>query len=246
MCYHFSLSVSSEDLFQRYSAFESDYQLLNELYDEPILHANGFAHPKMPVVKKDGIALLCWGLIPSWTRSREEAAELSNHTLNARSESAFEKPSFRESIAKRRCLVPATGFFEWRNFGGKKYPYFISVKEQPVFSMAGLYDEWIDVSTGEIIRSFSILTTAANPLMEMIHNTKKRMPVILSPEQEAEWLSDRLSEERVKQLCASLDEKRMHAYTVARVSAEEEAKYPEIVTKPRSYPELDTEQGTLF
>jgi putative SOS response-associated peptidase YedK len=246
MCYHYGLSISSEDLFQRYSAFESDYALLNELYGEPIFHANGFAHPKMPVVTTKGIAAFRWGLIPSWTRSREEAAELSQHTLNARSETAFEKPSFRESISRRRCLVPASGFFEWRTLNGKKYPYFIRLKDEPVFSMAGIWDEWVDVSTGEIVNSFSILTTAANPLMEMIHNTKKRMPVILPGAQEAEWLKEDLSQENIRSLCQAFDEQFMNAYTIARLTAEDEAKDPTSVLQHRPYPELETKQGELF
>ncbi|HEU4717891.1 MAG TPA: SOS response-associated peptidase [Bacteroidia bacterium] len=249
MCYHYSLSISSEELIKRYSAFDEDYALLQELYGEIHYYLNGFSHPLVPVVvheKQDRLKLSRWGLIPSWTRSREDALEIANKTLNARSESVFEKASFRESILKRRCLVPATGFFEWQAVKGKKYPHFISLKSEKIFSFAGLYDEWVDRSSGEIVHSFSLLTTEANPLMAKIHNTKKRMPLILPSEKEKLWLDETLSRETLTQLFAAYDENDMSAYTISRLVSSGEEKDTPAVLAAHTYPELQTQQGELF
>ena len=83
-------------------------------------------------------------------------------TLNARADTIFEKPSFREPIMKKRCIVPSTGYFEWRHEGANKIPYYIYVKDEPIFSMAGIYDRWLDKDTGEEHKTFSIITTDTN------------------------------------------------------------------------------------
>jgi len=81
----------------------------------------------------------------------------------------------------KRCLVLADGFYEWREEGGKKYPYYISLTSNDAFALAGIWDKWLNSRTGEMKETFSIITTRANPLLERIHNTRKRMPVILRP-----------------------------------------------------------------
>jgi putative SOS response-associated peptidase YedK len=123
-----------------------------------------------------------WGLIPMWTKSLEDAKKIRTQTLNARSETVFEKPSFRASISKKRCLIPASGFYDWRDYNSKKYPYYIYLKDRELFSFAGIYESWTDRETGELINTYSMLTVDANPMMAKIHNTKERMPVILAPE----------------------------------------------------------------
>ena len=154
--------------------------------------------------------------------------------------SVFEKPSFRQSIKSKRCIVPSTGFFEWRSFNSKKYPYFISLTREEIFSIAGIWDTWTDKQTGEIISTFSILTVAANPLMAKIHNEKKRMPVILPTEIEKRWLDESLEKEEIVSLCKSFDESRMKTHTVSRLitSRTENPNIPE-VQNVFEYPELE-------
>ena len=121
-----------------------------------------------------------WGLIPWWAKD----ASIGNKLINARAETLVEKPSFKNAFRNRRCLVPATGFFEWRR-NTDKTPYHIMLKSGDPFCFAGLWDKWV-TGDGEIIHSFTIITTSPNELMEQIHD---RMPVILPREQEQRWMS---------------------------------------------------------
>lgn len=184
MCYYYSIG----DLIELAKWYGAKYTQLT-LFDSDNL-MNGFSHPKMPVITSDfreTLSPMSWGLIPSW--AKYDINKLRKSTLNARAETIFEKPSFKKSIIGKRCLVPASYFVEWQHKGSEKFPYKISVKDVPFFSFGGIYDEWNDFSTGELIQSFSIITTEANPLMAEIHNSKKRMPLILSRENEKKWLS---------------------------------------------------------
>ena len=150
---------------------------------------NGFSHPLNAVITNeqvDEIDLLQWGLIPHWAKDRS----FQKNTLNARMETIHEKPSFRDCVNKR-CVIPADGFFEWKwldEKGKQKEKYFIHLPWEELFGLAGLWSSWVDKSTGELIKSFSILTTEANDLMAEIHNIKKRMPVIILPENKKDWL----------------------------------------------------------
>mgnify|MGYP003341973254 FL=1 len=129
-----------------------------------------------------------WGLIPRWVKSAEKASELFVYGLNARGETVEEKPMFREAWKDSVCLIPASGFFEWKEVNKKKYPYYIQMKDDSVMLMAGICSEWIHPETGEWQQTFSILTTEANALMQEIHNVKKRMPVIFDGPQGGSFL----------------------------------------------------------
>lgn len=181
--------------------------------------ASGFEHPSLLIVRQEEqhpfTDLASWGLIPGWCKTEKEAVTLSNSTLNAKGETLFEKPSFIEAVSHSRCTIPVNGFYEFRHSGSAKVPYFISLKNEPLFSLAGLFSEWRSRESGSTIKTFSIVTTTANPLMEQIHNTKKRMPLILSPQAEAEWLSSSTSPESVKELITSYPDQEMQAWRVA-------------------------------
>ena len=200
---------------------------------------SGFSHPRLAIVRQEGVFLHEWGLIPSWVKDQETANDLRNKTLNAVGETAFEKPSFRKSISLQRCLLPVSGFYEWREVNGVKYPYYIQLKEQDYFSLGSLYDTWINKQTGEIRDTFSIITTPANPLMEKIHNLKKRMPLILSREDEMKWLDPGLKAADIKELIKPFPEAWMKAYTISRDAnnARNNRDVPEILKKVE-YPEL--------
>ena len=200
---------------------------------------SGFSHPILPIVKHDGISFFEWGLIPFWVKDILAAKEIASKTLNAKGETAFEKPSYRSCIASQRGLLGVNAFYEWREFNKKKYPYLIQTKNNEIFSLGCIYETWIDNTSGEIKNTFSILTTAANPLMEKIHNIKKRMPLIISREDEEKWIDANLKKEHIVKLIKPYPETDMQAYTISQ-----EANYPkknrniaEIMNK-FEYPEL--------
>ena len=125
---------------------------------------------------------------------------IRQRTLNARAETIFEKPAFRYSIISKRCLVLADGFFEWRHENKKTFPYYIRFKNQSPFAFAGIWDSWKNPETQEEVKTYSVITTKANPLLEKIHNTQKRMPVILETESERTWLQSDLERDKIQSL----------------------------------------------
>ncbi|GAB3902071.1 SOS response-associated peptidase [Larkinella knui] len=178
---------------------------------EPVAKVSGFVHPHLPVITQERpaeIQLFKWGLIPTWAKE-DKAAELANMTLNAREDTVFEKPSFRDSIGTHRCLLLIDGFYEWRHEGKAKIPYFITLSDGKPFSLGCIYSVWKGTPT------FSIVTTRANPLMEYIHNTKKRMPLMLSRQEERRWLDPELTKTEIKELMQPLDEDLMQAKVIA-------------------------------
>jgi putative SOS response-associated peptidase YedK len=183
MCFHSKLSKKAQALQNRFKAkFENVDILLPEVY-------NAFQYPKTPVItnrEADKIQLFNWGLIPVWAKDDT----IKKMTLNARIETIAEKPAFKGSI-KNRCLILADGFYEWQWLdpkGKNKQKYLITLPDDDAFAFAGLWSEWIDKSTGELLKTYTILTTEANELMSKIHNSKKRMPIIVSKETEKKWL----------------------------------------------------------
>jgi putative SOS response-associated peptidase YedK len=152
--------------------------------------------------------LLRWGLIPSWAKDGSMGAKL----INARSETVEEKPSFREAFKRRRCIIPADGFYEWQRTGGRKQPYYFRLKDDRLFGFAGLWETW-RTPDGESLATCSILTTEANEVLSTAHD---RMPVILRPETYDLWLEDdeRLQELR-KELLRPYPASEMTAYPVS-------------------------------
>lgn len=216
MCYYNSLSVKIQKLAARYGRKSDIIEIAEEILKEQERYrVNAFSFPECPIVTTEQeLQSFRWGLIPFWTKDEKQADEIKRMTLNARADTIFQKPSFREPIRSKRCLVPSTGYFEWRHEDGKKIPYYIYVKDEPVFSMAGVYDSWLDKSTGEVISTFSIITTEANALTDYIHNTKHRMPAILSHADEEKWLDPKLRKSDIEQLLLPFPVDRMDAYII--------------------------------
>lgn len=127
------------------------------------------------------VVLLRWGLIPSWAKD----SSLGDRMINARAETAAGKPAFRSAIRRRRCLVPASGFYEWKRTDGRKQPYYIRRRDGKLFAFAGLWESWEEPG-GAAVESCAILTTSANELLVPIHD---RMPVIVPPTEYDLWLS---------------------------------------------------------
>lgn len=210
------MSKKAKELAARYGRNLSVVEIAEKILKEQEQYrVNAFSFPDCPVITSDPeIQSFRWGLIPFWTKDAKQADEIKRMTLNARADTIFSKPSFREPIMKKRCIIPSTGYFEWRHEGTRKTPYYIYIKDEPIFSMAGVYDSWLDKSTGEIVNTFSIITTDANPLTDYIHNTKHRMPAILSHADEEKWLDPKLRKSDMEQLLLPFPASLMDAYII--------------------------------
>ncbi len=150
-----------------------------------------------------------WGLIPFWAKD----AKIGSRMINAKAETITEKPSFRNPFKRKRCLVLSDGFFEWKKISPKeKIPYRILMKDESLFSLAGIWDTWKN-EENELIDSFSILTIGPNELMANIHN---RMPVILSRKDEETWLSEN-NEDVLKNLLKPFPSEEMTAYPISKL-----------------------------
>ena len=241
MCFTIEVHLSRKAIEKRFSVDTS------ALYDFDFRYFyRAFSNPFIPVIAqndRDHTQLMQWGLIPGWAGDREKANQLRKGTYNARSESLHAKPSFREPLRNGRCLVISHGFYEWQLVNGVKIPWYIRLKSSAPFAFAGLYDSWKDPDNGESHQTFSIITTAANPLMEKIHNTKQRMQVILPEEREREWITGEISIRKANQLLLPFDQKELHAHTVSPVLSRAEAEpYDPGIIKPYNHPV----SGTLF
>jgi putative SOS response-associated peptidase YedK len=213
-------------------------------------HENGFDYLPTPIITAgapEELKLMRWGLIPFYMKEKAKAFALRPSTLNCISEEMFEKPSFRDAVKNgQRCLIPTTGFYEWHwndEKGKTKIPYFVSLKDEPIASIAGLYSRWKDTETGQYQFTYTVLTTAANSLMSHIHNSKKRMPVIIPRQYEKDWLNKDLSKDDVLALCQPFNDEQMKAYTISKLittkdadtnvsAVMEEQAYEEVVDLP--------------
>ena len=195
-----------EELSQLYEAPFEETQFSNPTF------CSAFQKPKLPVLingPEREIKPLTWGLVPYWSKS----SKLKFSTANARCEDVFSKPSWRVPIKKRRCLVPFTAFIEWRHWGDKKIPYLIKHRQNKISSFGGIWDKWFDPQTKSFEYTFSIITTPANKLLAQVHNTKKRMPLILPPELENRWLDD-LEAKEIEALLNPLQGGKLFAYPI--------------------------------
>lgn len=236
MCYSNTSTSKNIDLSKKYGK-----KIPANLNETPIFFASGFSFPKWRIVTKaDELQSMNWGLIPSWFKEAN-FKEIASMTLNAKVETLNEKASFKHLIQRNECIVPSTGFFEWQTKGKEKIPYFIAPSKGEIFSMAGIYDVWMHPLTGEQHTTFSILTCPANELMEEIHNTKKRMPVILATEHENDWLQGKLDLDILK---VPLPSDKLKAHEVNRkLISSKTNNVPEVLLpfKNEFY-----EQGSLF
>jgi putative SOS response-associated peptidase YedK len=139
----------------------------------------------LPVVTFDGehnqLELMEWGLIPHWSKTKQTGYSM----INARMETLLEKPTYKHPFKSHRCIIPASGFYEWKKTENGKQPYFITLSDQPLIGFAGIFDIWQDKATGSTLKSYSIITTASRGVMETIH---ERTPVILNQKDEKDWL----------------------------------------------------------
>ena len=186
MCFNISI-VSSVDAIEK--QFNAEFHI--DFSFKPKKHISAFTNPKIPVITSDEphvIQPFYWGLIPHWVKDGQKADWIRRMTYNAKSETVQEKPSFRDSIKNKKCLIIADGFYEWESTSSGKICHFIKPTNDAIFAFAGIWSEWVNQSTGATINSTSILTQSANTLMAKIHNIKKRQPVILRGNHQNDWL----------------------------------------------------------
>ena len=148
-----------------------------------------------------------WGLIPSWAKD----PAIGSRMINARAETAADKPSFRAAFKRRRCLLPASGFYEWQKLNGGKQPTYVRPADDSLFGLAGLWETWHDADGG-LIETCTILTTMPNELMKPIHN---RMPVIIDPADYSMWLDPGDNPQDALHLLRSYPSDEMDAYAVS-------------------------------
>ena len=258
MCYYNAIKIKANDIIHLKGIAKI---VQGDLFRDV---QNGFDYPQWPVIvpsPESGweIKMMEWGFIPNYLRNREAVRKMREGfknddgkfkppliTLNAIGEELlFTKKIFRNAALERRCLVLSSGFYEWRHVfqvgkNGRqlktavKYPYHIRLKIASCFFMVGIWQSWADKDSGEMVDSFAIITTRANTLMEKIHNTKKRMPVILPEPFASEWISEGLDENRIREIGSyQCDANRMEAFTIAKnfrdlINPMEEVKYAEL------------------
>jgi putative SOS response-associated peptidase YedK len=202
MCGRYSL-VPTENIAERFDAAEQQLALLPRYNVAP--------NQAMPVVVRNSpnrLVEMQWGLIPAW--SKEPRVKFS--TINARAETVATSTVFRGPFKSRRCLVPASGFYEWKQTAQGKQPFCIRLRGAELFAFAGLYDIWRD-DDGNELRSYTIITTAPNSLVAPIHN---RMPVILRREDEAAWLNKETDPDALLRLLVAYPADEMEVFPVSR------------------------------
>ncbi|MGQ9621497.1 MAG: SOS response-associated peptidase [Bacteroidales bacterium] len=234
MCFTVNVNLVKEELEERYDA-----RLIDPDKYRPSYYYHAFSIPELPVISsgsREWIELMNWGLIPSWIRDRENADEIRFKTFNARAETIDVKPSFAGSFFSKRCIVPVRGFFEWQHAGGRKIPWYIYRADGDIMSLAGLWSEWNDNDTGNIIKTFTVITTDANEMMARIHNTKKRMPVVLEKKSEEVWLDTGLKKDRVFRLLSPCADEILKAHTISSLIVRKDAdkNTPDLI-KPFNY-----------
>lgn len=248
MCFH--IKVSKESQLQKNKRFlfkEVNHTVIDKLLGEtdlPIYHISGFEHPKIFIYTNESPnfpIIAQWGLIPNWVQSENQKNELWNKTLNARSESIFEKPSFKDAANNKRCIIYIDGFYEYHHFKGKTYPYYVFQKNNRPMAVGGLYNSWLNPITQKKMNSFSIVTVKGNEFMSTIHNNPKlkeaRCPLILKEDKEDFWLFN-VNQPRDIEPLKNIAENVLDAYTVRPLSGKNYIGNTKSISYPYHYPDL--------
>lgn len=252
MCYDIRfLTKNKIDYARRYGAGDEGVSLLMQQLESiaPRYHVTALDHPNLAVITNEHpeeISLHSWGLIPSWVKNPNEAVKLSNQTFNANGETIFDKPAFKEPARNKRCLILLDGFYIHHYIDKAAFPYHVQLQSEQPFSVAGLWDEWVDRDSGQVKRTATIVTTAANELLTKISNDPKaesgpRMPVILTRDTEKDWLmpmEKKADREFLLSLCKAYPSSELMAYTVARLKGKQAVGNTAKAIEKISYQEL--------
>ncbi|MGD8567868.1 MAG: SOS response-associated peptidase [Gammaproteobacteria bacterium] len=220
MCGRYNIIANAKALYDAFQIISADldFNFVTPLYNvSPTAAGADKARwtmaPIVRITNGEAEALpAVWPLIPKWAKGQVPKYS----TANAKAETVATTKSYQQAWKRgQRCLIPATGFYEWQVVEGtkNKQPYHIKAGDQPVFAMAGIWEQSRDEKTGENVLSYSILTTKANALMAEIHNTRQRMPVIVSPDDYNKWLH--VTAEQAQQYCLPYPADKMTAYKIS-------------------------------
>jgi len=219
MCFYNSCSKRALEVAKRYGRKTDLLEIVQEIIDEQY-KITAFTHPSCYMITgHENVQTAKWGLIPHWTKTEADAKKVSKMTLNARAETVFSLPSFRAPILTNRCLIPSTGYFEFQHTEQSAIPHYIFLKDEEIFSMAGVYEKWLHPATKEMTATFSILTVPANDLCATIHNGGKnpfRMPLIIPQSAEEKWLDASLSKTGIEDFFHPYSTELMDAYAVSK------------------------------
>ena len=211
MCGRYAMTLLPEELMGRFG-LEADFS-----YTPRYNIAPSQENPVVAIMEnKRVIKLMRWGLVPSWAKDEQ----MGNRMINARAETVSEKPSFKRSLKTKRCLIPASGYYEWKELPESrptkkvKVPMYFRLKNDKPFAFAGLWDKWGRFDGKEVI-SYTIITTEPNSISEPIHN---RMPVILREEDEALWLDHTITDtEKLLSMLKPYPSDEMEVYEVSKL-----------------------------
>ena len=235
MCGRYTQTNTLEDLQRR---FGKVLEKLSAIFKPSYNIAPGQPAAVVTGGEEGGVTAMRWGLVPSWAKEPGVGYKM----INARAETVTEKPAYKRLVTRKRCLVPADGFYEWRKPQGKgpKIPTYFTRKDGDLFTMAGLWDVW--EGEEEPLETFTVITTEANDLVRKTHH---RMPVILPPEAEQAWLdSEQIPKEALGDYLTSFDADLMKAVTVSSDVNSPANNSPACIVPVEAPPTL--EQGDLF
>jgi putative SOS response-associated peptidase YedK len=252
MCYDIKTSLNAQ---LKKAKRENNPSVIAEIEEQmapmtdlPLFHSSGFDHPKLFIytAQSPNIPIIAnWGLVPDWINGEKQKNDIWNSTLNARGESIFEKPSFKDAAKDGRCIIYIDGFYEHHYRSGQRIPHLIFNKNKEPLAIAGLWNEWKNEHEGLVINTFSIVTSPANKLMSEIHNNPKiesaRMPLILSEADEAIWLNPKIEEkETINSLIKAAPDGGLEAYTVRKLKGKSYLGNVEKTTERFEYAEIHT------
>jgi len=252
MCYNVkSLLVSQLKRARRNGMNQDADALQQELFTlgkGNYTQVSGFSYPELIIYNNSDNCPLrsVWGLVPQSVKDNDPAVFRKHfNTLNARGESIFTSPAFRDSAESKHCLLYVDGFYDHHHYAGGKYPFFIRLKDDEPFALAGLWAEWINSLTKAKLISFAIVTTNANQIMNRIHNNPDRegprMPVILNEDMADEWLKPGLTPKGMKEFLIPFPDNQLEAHTVKPLSGKNVIKNDPTVSEEYRYEDLKME-----
>lgn len=235
MCGRASLAKNEKELEDRFGSqfYSEDIERYNPVPNYNL--APGQYFPIITNSDSNHFNVFKWGLIPFWAKDPKIAFKL----INARAETIDKKSSFKVSFSRKRCLVPLDGFYEWKKLNRGKKPYRIVKNDKAIFSVAGLWDTWLN-QKNEIVNSFTIITVSANEIMKTIHN---RMPAILFEEEERNWIDESIPIGDLKNLLKPFPSDLIYAYPVSSKVNNVRNKDSDLINEVS---ENDIIQGRLF
>lgn len=251
MCFHIQVHTSKKSALNKYYGFSdgviSDLQTQLSVFQDSILpyyHVSGFDHPEVLCVDNAfNLTKKRWGLVPSWAKTVKDAREISNKTINARSETVFEKPAYKTAIDQGRCIVFVEGYYEHHHSGGQTFPFRFFNPEKEQLALAAISETWVNTETGELHDSFSLLTTAGNEKASLVHNNPKmkhaRMPLVLGSATDVQLFLENGNDSDVLHLLSrSCREIELKAQSVAKIVGKNASANTKDSLVKIDYPEL--------